>query len=339
MRTALPLIALLALLAPRAARAQTPEVERLLRQGIELRQRGDSAAALRSFERAHELAHTPRTLAQVALAEQALGRWVDAERHLREALRAADDPWITRNRAALDGALGVIAQHVGQVVVRCDVDGAELLVAGRSVGVSPLATPTHVEAGEVAVSAHAEGAEASARVRVTAGETAFVELLLRRAAAPTSTPEPAPSAASVRPPQVAPPPAAPRTDVAPRTAQRTWGWVTLAAGVVGLGVGVGGVLYREDGARAYNDNTFLGGTRNSRCPGADHNVQPDECPSYLDQVDVGTAMQWAGLVGGGALALTGVILLATAPARASQRALLGCGRGPGDVGVSCAGSF
>ena len=45
----------------------------------------------------------PRTLAQIALAEQALGRFVDAEAHLREAL-AADDAFIRRHRRLLETA-------------------------------------------------------------------------------------------------------------------------------------------------------------------------------------------------------------------------------------------
>jgi hypothetical protein len=334
MRVALPWICLLLLAAPRVAGAQTAEVERLLREGIELRQQGNPSAALGSFERAHAIAHTPRTLAQVALAEQALGRWVDAEGHLREALRTADDPWIARNRAALDGALGVIAQHVGQVVVRCDVDGAELVVGGRAVGVSPLAAPTHVEAGELDVVATAGAERATEHVRVTAGETVFVEFHLRREAPP-----PPPNVAT--PLTVTRPDPNARIDLTPRGgAQRAWGWVALVGGVVGLGVGVGGALYRDDGVRAYNGNVIPGSSRNSRCPGTNHPTQPEDCPIYLDQVDAGTAMQWAGFVSGGVLTLTGILLLATAPSRVRLPvARLGCGRGPGEVGVACAGTF
>src|SRR5262245_7061850 len=65
------------------------EVEALIKSGVSLREQGKDEAALREFQRAHELSRAPRALAQIALAEQALGRWIDAEAHLEEALTAA----------------------------------------------------------------------------------------------------------------------------------------------------------------------------------------------------------------------------------------------------------
>jgi len=102
---------------------------------------------------------------------------------------------------------------------------------------------------------------------------------------------------------------------------------------------MGGVLYRDDGVRAYNGNV-IGSTCNTRCPGASRSSQPGDCPDYLQQVENATIMQWAGLVGGGVLTLTGIILLAAAPSRAPlPQAHLTCGSGPGDWGISCAGRF
>ena len=94
----------LAWAAPAAAQ-ETPATA-LLREGIELRRAGRDAEALARFERAHAVEPSPRTLAQMGLAEQALGRWVRAEAHLRAALAPRDDAWIERNRAALDAARG-----------------------------------------------------------------------------------------------------------------------------------------------------------------------------------------------------------------------------------------
>jgi hypothetical protein len=318
-------------LAPMAACAQTPEVERLLRHGIELRQLGNNEAALADFQRAHELGNTPRTLAQVALAEQALGRWVDAETHLREALRAGDDAWISRNRAALDGALGVITQHVGQVMVTCDVRGAALTIGGRPAGVLPLVAPLRVDAGEIEVVARAYGHTASQRVTVNAGETAQVIL---RIAPQHQEREPL---ASQEPAVVAPPVPvdSAREASRPGSAQRALGWVSLVGGVVGLGVGVGGTVLREGAAQSYNDD--------ATCPGDNAPSfvrQSTTCEGHLSNVSLGGTLQLAGLIGGGALSLTGIILLATAPSgdgRAS--ASVQCGVGPGDVGVSCGGRF
>lgn len=50
--------------------------------------------------------HSPRALAQIALAEQALGRWVEAERDLRNVLHMSEDPSIARNRDTAQRAGG-----------------------------------------------------------------------------------------------------------------------------------------------------------------------------------------------------------------------------------------
>lgn len=218
-RSHLPIL-LLALALPRAARAQSAEVERLLRRGVELRQQGSNDAALTEFERAHELAHTPRTLAQVALCEQALGRWVDAEAHLREALRARTNPWIARNRAALDGALGVIAQHIGQVMVRTDAPGAELSINGRVVAVLPREEPFRVDAGEATIVVTAAGRSASQRVAVEAGETTRITIRLGRdsaAVGPAPPPPPRGQGGGEATPFDAPLPSPPDEVAPPRT--------------------------------------------------------------------------------------------------------------------------
>lgn len=317
-----------ALFAP-SARAQTPEVERLLRHGVELRQQGDHAAALAEFERAHALAGTPRTLAQVALAEQALGRWVAAESHLREALRSTEDPWIVRNRGALDGALGVIAQHVGQVMVTANVAGVSITVNGHEGASLPWSAPVRVDAGEVELSARFDGRTESRRVQVSAGETAVIPFEFAR---PAVAPPPPPP-----PPVRVVPPTARRVSRASST-RRALGWTSLAAGVVGFGVGIAGLVLKNAGANEYNGLRFEGGLA---CPGTGilYDLQRAECQSALDQEYTGRVLQWAGLISGGALTITGVILLVTAPRAPESRPTIVLAPGPGDLGVSLGGRF
>jgi hypothetical protein len=57
---------------PRAALAQE-EPEALIRQGVELRRKGQNALAQGYFKRAYAIAHTPRSAAQLGLVEHALG--------------------------------------------------------------------------------------------------------------------------------------------------------------------------------------------------------------------------------------------------------------------------
>ena len=98
----------------------------------------DDEGAAREFQKAYDQVHTPRAAGQLGLAEQALGRWEDAERHVGEALHATGDAWVVKNRAILDEALGAIQGHLARVEVIGDPDGADVSVNGRLVGKLPL---------------------------------------------------------------------------------------------------------------------------------------------------------------------------------------------------------
>lgn len=148
-------------LASPAAHAQTADdqqrAERLLEEGVSLRQRGDDDGALTRFRQAYELTRAPRALAQVALAEQAIGDWINADRDLRAALATTGDVWLERNRAALQGALQQIAHRIGTVDVRVNVPNAELWVDGTRIGTLPLSEPARLAAGAVMLEVRAEG--------------------------------------------------------------------------------------------------------------------------------------------------------------------------------------
>src|SRR5256885_726287 len=79
-----------------AVAADTNEDE-LIQRGIELRRRRSDEAAFPLFQKAYEQHHSPRAAAQLGLDELALGRWIDSERHLQEALGSPSDPWIRKN--------------------------------------------------------------------------------------------------------------------------------------------------------------------------------------------------------------------------------------------------
>ncbi len=96
------------LLASSMVEAQARPIEALMRQAVELRRDGRDADALLLLQRAYRLDASPRVRAQIGFAEQALGRFAEAEVHLREAL-AAPDPWVIERRAIIDEALRVIA--------------------------------------------------------------------------------------------------------------------------------------------------------------------------------------------------------------------------------------
>ena len=66
-----------AILAARTAEATGDAAEHLIKQGVELRAKGKDAEALVLFQKAYAATPSPRALAQIALAEQALGRWIE----------------------------------------------------------------------------------------------------------------------------------------------------------------------------------------------------------------------------------------------------------------------
>lgn len=136
------------LASPTGVRAQAAsDANALVDQGVERRRAGDDEGALVLFTRAWEAGHAPRARAQMALVEQALGHFVDAEAHLLEALAVVDDEWIQLRRADLALALEAIQLRLGYLEVRGGIDGADLRLDGRSVGTLPLDAPIRLAAG------------------------------------------------------------------------------------------------------------------------------------------------------------------------------------------------
>ena len=169
--------------------ADEPDADALTKQGLELRREHRDAEALETFRHAYALAPTPRAEAQIALAEQALGRWIDAENDLHAALLHADDPWIARHLAVLEEARLSIESRLGLLEVLVDAAGAELWVNGTDRALLPLRSPIRVEAGSLAIEVRAKGFVAARRITAvepggSARETLHLETL-------ASTPTPA----------------------------------------------------------------------------------------------------------------------------------------------------
>lgn len=131
--------------------------DELIARGVKLRKEGDDQAARDLFRQAYERSRSPRAAGQLGLAEQALGRWEDAEVHLREALRSPGDPWVKKNYDLLSHDIHVVKNHVARIEILGQPDGAEVVVNGRVVGKLPLSGPVSASAGEVDIEARAPG--------------------------------------------------------------------------------------------------------------------------------------------------------------------------------------
>src|SRR4029079_7936957 len=114
--------------------------DRLIKKGLEMRKRGDDLGALPLFDEPYRVSPTPRAAAQRAFCAQALGRWTQVEAALTEALKVPDDPWVKKNRAAIDESLREAKMKVAVIEIAGDPAGGEVLVNGKVVGQLPLAS-------------------------------------------------------------------------------------------------------------------------------------------------------------------------------------------------------
>ncbi len=355
-RPGLALLGLLLLALPRPALADEAgsEAERLIRRGIELRKAHDDPGAVPLFQKAYDLVHSPRAAGQLGLAEQALGRWEEAEQHVREALHADGDAWVAKNHATLADALGLIEGHLARVEVIGGPEGAEVLVNGRTVGHLPLPEAVAVSAGGVDIELQAPGYEPAQRtISVGAGQYQRVVLRLAKSAEPAGAVDTPRVAAAVDAPRAAeptaPPPVAagriqarPVTE-GPSTARTALKWTVAGLALGSLAVGVTFTFIQRKNVAAfdsYKDCANDGGTAVIRGT----TIAKAACQPALDDYLLDEKVAIAGYVGAGVFALTWLVLQLTEPAPAASTgeralALPPCAPSPGRVGLACAWTF
>jgi hypothetical protein len=319
-------------------------VDELIAKGIELRKRGDDRAALGLFQQAYAATPTPRAAGQLALAEQALGRWVAAERHITEALRSTSDPWVRKNYSSLTGALQMIQAHLGYVEVTGDPPGADVFVDGQPVGRLPLVDPVRVASGSVDVELRAPGfVTAGKTVAVPANgyERVFV-VLYRQAPQPPAPVAQSPSMGVASTVAARAPTEANSGDaVSPSTLRASYKWIVWGAGAIGLGIGAYGAI--ENGRRT--DAFTAAGCRLDNqgvAVLATTRAYDTHCNSLKGDYESATTIAVVGFVAGGVLAAAGAVLGLTEPKPTSAGvALQSCGLdgSRSALGAACAFRF
>jgi hypothetical protein len=321
-------VACVARAAPSRAAPDDATADALIARGVELREKGRDDEALAVFKRALAKTPSPRAHAQVALAEQALGLWLAAERDLEASLAAETDGWIAKNRAALEGALAVVRRHIGSLEVR-GTAGAEVVLDGVRLGTLPASAPFRVEAGKRTLELRAKGFHSTARsIEVPAGAVARETVTL--VALP---PEP-PAGSAGDGPTTGPRRSAGdpgRAD--PGRSQRVLGWAFAGTGAALLVTGGVGFLIRKGIVDDYND----------RCPGLGVG-QPADCDDKIGSARTWLTVSIVSLIGGGVFALGGITLAVTAPRRETAAASglqVACAPSSllGGASLACAGSF
>jgi hypothetical protein len=313
------------------------DAEALIRKGLDFRKRGDDLGALPLFEQAHKMAPTARAAAQRGFCEQALGRWADAEVHLSEALKAGGDPWIRKNRTAIEESLAAVKAKVAVIEVTGEPAGSEVLVNGLVVGQVPLAGPLRVGAGEVDVELRAPGYRpATRRLHVEGGQYQRIVLRADREvspvapvsapvatspAAPAATSAPVPVTEPGPPPAAAGPPAAAVSTVpaapmfepqSPSSGRAALKWVSFGLGAVALGAGIYGAGHRSSLLGDFNTDCAIDpATGPYHVPGSTRT--DDSCRSLKSDYESAGTLAVVGFVGAGVLVATGVVLWLTEP--------------------------
>ncbi len=311
-----------------AAPAFAAEPDELLRKGSALRAEGRDADALKVFEEADAARPTPTSKAQIGLAEQALGAWVRAETHLEQALAADTDPWIARNRQALEGALSTVRQHLGSLEILGATEGAEVFVDGLKVGTAPSAKPFRVEIGKRQLELRREGFNSVSRtVVVGEGATSRETVTMSPREPHGSERDPFAAGAGGR----GGTPGGDTPSAGGSSVARTVGWVLVGTGGAAAIFGGAGLLVRESATSNYNANQACGRT-----------PLPAECQDQVSARDRWTVLSVASFIGAGVLIGTGVVLVVTAhddKPKPGRSGLAGVGCGVAGAGVACGGSF
>ena len=329
-----PVAALVVLLAlvhlPGRANAQNAQEarddDRLIASGIALRKEGRDAEALVAFERAQALRPSPRAVAQIALAQQALSRWREAERGLLDALSRADDPWIARHSVYLNASVAAVQTHLAWLSVDANVEGAELWVGGELAGRLPLAAPVRVTIGAQQVEVRAPGYVASTRTLSIEAAAKINESFALAEVPPP--PEPSSPALLERGPAL-PAPARDTTEHA-QSGKRTAAWVVLAGAAVLLGGGITMQALREHEVGLYNNDSLC-----FQGPGS----RDDVCGSHRDAANnytIAAIVLYAGSAGAG-LASGYLFLRRTSSSSRPAAARVTCGFA--GLGAGCGGVF
>jgi hypothetical protein len=354
----------------RAEAADPAEVETLIRQGVELRQHRDDQRALPLFQKAYTIAPTPRTAAQLGLAEVALGYVIDAERHLQESLAATHDPWVKKNRTVLETTLRRVQARIGQVVVGGRPKDAEVRLNGTVVGRLPLATPLRVGEGPANVEVEARGyKKARYSLAVTGGRQTAVDVELEAEPAVLTPPPgsnqqlptlaatharvPADAVAGGGSSRLEPPPVAVAQGESPADAEgapntgasvaRPAAWVLATGAAAGLGFGIFETLSWSKAKSEFENHTKIGAQPQRPAVHDCGTSVPGHggpgCDALYESASHAKNLLILGYAVGGALAIgSAVLFIVSAPVEPETSRALACLPFAG-LGASCRLSF
>jgi len=156
-------------------RAHTPdgseieEARQRFQRGVDLYREGSLDAALAEFNKAYELAPNYRVLYNLAQVQNERHEFVAALERFQQYLEEGGAEIPADRREQVTREIAALRGRVAKIVVRANVEGAELLVDGISVGLLPLKDPVLVSSGVRQLQIRKSGYETSARTETIAG--------------------------------------------------------------------------------------------------------------------------------------------------------------------------
>jgi hypothetical protein len=314
--------------------------ESLIRQGVALRKHGEDAKALGYFQRAYEIAHTPRTAAQLGLVLLALGRYLDAEIRLDQALDVTD-PWVEGHTAALESARATARAQLAKIEIQGAPADATVEATGRPVKKLPADNAIWVSPGTARLRIEASGFEPVTReVKAALGAKTRVSITMARLA-PEHPPVEKPA---IEPPRKAGPalalshdggaatqpglgvsggPGGGATTADDHADHRSLRIASIAVGGAGVAAAVVGVLfYVKAGNKVDNINS-------DGMAGRPYNPADGNYQTY-DRLGLGM------MIGGGAALAAGAagLIFTLDKQPPTERKTVMLGPGPGDLGLA-----
>lgn len=268
--------------------------------GMELKDKGDCSGALEKLERAERLYHAPSILTAIGECQIALGRLVEGTENLKRVSLEHIDPNGSktfvdaqkRAKALLDATLPRIAKLT--VEVTPDLEEVELFIDEVKVSSALIGVPRPTDPGHHRIAALKAGyLDASSEVTLAEGDDQTLALKLEVDPSAITPPETTPVAAESTDPKSSDAARPPEKSMQP-----VFGWIGIGLGAAALGAGaVTGVL-------ALDQSNHLN-CPNNVCSGAD-----------AEKLDSASSLATASTIlfgAGGALAVTGIVLLLTSP--------------------------
>ncbi|WP_437838419.1 PEGA domain-containing protein [Sorangium sp. So ce1153] len=310
------------------------EADAAFARGKELYRLGKLDAAYEAYRTAWSLKQSYDIAANLANTEVQRGMKVEAAEHLAFCLRSFPATGNAAQHEQIRAQFRAVRKEVGSIVVKANVDGAEVSFDGTAMGRTPFRHEVFVKPGTIAVEARLAGHElARVTLEVPAGETNTADLTLLPLERP-APPAPPPRAE-------APAPVAPEgADTGgPRPEVLIAGGAVAGAGVI-AGV-VFTVLANANASDAEERRDALARANADSCPRTGGAPECVELRSAYDARVNFTNAAFFSFVGAGAVGV-GTLLygLMTQPSSTQQaRVRLTPLVGPSDVGLTVSGTL